>query len=114
MRAATTELGASGLIISALDEVCWLFNVRGGDVSCNPVALAYAYVDHDTAHSSLWTRPRCQRTYMKRCKRRLSGYKRLRPRVALFEGGGGGSYGLRRPIEVLRGCGGCDSRAQPY
>ena len=49
VRAATTELGASGLIISALDEVCWLFNVRGGDVSCNPVCLAYAYVDHDTA-----------------------------------------------------------------
>ncbi len=49
VRTATTELGASGLIISALDEVCWLFNVRGGDVSCNPVCLAYAYVDHDTA-----------------------------------------------------------------
>ena len=49
MRAATVELGASGLVISALDEVCWLFNVRGGDVACNPVALAYAYIDHDTA-----------------------------------------------------------------
>jgi len=49
VRAATSKLGASGLVVSALDEVCWLFNVRGGDVACNPVALAYAYVDHASA-----------------------------------------------------------------
>ena len=49
VRDATADLGATGLVVSALDEVCWLFNVRGGDVACNPVALAYAYVDHASA-----------------------------------------------------------------
>jgi len=35
---------ASSLLVSALDEVSWLFNIRGGDVQYNPVALSYAVV----------------------------------------------------------------------
>ena len=30
--------------MTALDEVAWLLNVRGGDVACNPVALSFALV----------------------------------------------------------------------
>ncbi len=30
------------MLVSALDEVAWLFNVRGGDVEFNPVTIAYA------------------------------------------------------------------------
>ncbi|CEP17177.1 hypothetical protein [Parasitella parasitica] len=33
-----------GIIVSALDEVAWLFNLRGSDVDCNPVFYAYAVV----------------------------------------------------------------------
>jgi Xaa-Pro aminopeptidase len=36
--------GAGSLVVTALDEVAWLFNIRGGDVECNPVTLAYAVV----------------------------------------------------------------------
>ena len=37
------------LVISPLDEVAWLFNVRGGDTECNPVTLGYGLVGKDTA-----------------------------------------------------------------
>ncbi len=29
-------------ILSKLDDIMWLFNIRGGDIACNPVALSYA------------------------------------------------------------------------
>jgi Xaa-Pro aminopeptidase len=35
--------------LSALDEIAWLFNVRGGDVEFNPVVIAYAIVTADAA-----------------------------------------------------------------
>lgn len=35
-------------IITALDEVAWLFNLRGRDVEYNPVALSYAVIMEDT------------------------------------------------------------------
>ena len=42
--AATRAAGADTLCVSALDEIAWLLNVRGGDVTHCPVALAYALV----------------------------------------------------------------------
>ncbi|KAI8982649.1 peptidase M24, structural domain-containing protein [Pilobolus umbonatus] len=36
-----------GLIVSALDEVAWLFNLRGSDVVCNPVFYAYALITEE-------------------------------------------------------------------
>lgn len=36
--------GADLQIITALDEVAWTFNLRGSDVECNPVFLAYACI----------------------------------------------------------------------
>jgi Xaa-Pro aminopeptidase len=33
-----------GLIVSALDEIAWLFNLRGSDIAFNPVFLSYAFV----------------------------------------------------------------------
>ena len=46
-RAALLEKKADALIVSPLDEVAWLFNVRGGDLSFNPVALGYGIVTQD-------------------------------------------------------------------
>jgi len=34
----------AGLIITMLDEICWLFNVRGSDIPFNPLFFAYCYV----------------------------------------------------------------------
>ncbi|EFA82726.1 peptidase M24 family protein [Heterostelium album PN500] len=35
---------ADYMVISALDEIAWLFNLRGSDISFNPVFLSYAIV----------------------------------------------------------------------
>lgn len=32
------------LLLSKLDDLMWLLNIRGGDVECNPVALSYAFL----------------------------------------------------------------------
>ena len=44
VRSALRENGANLVIITALDEIAWLFNIRGNDVECNPVAVAYAVI----------------------------------------------------------------------
>lgn len=47
-----SELQRSGItanLISSLDDVAWLFNIRGSDVPCNPVVLAFALVTSDDA-----------------------------------------------------------------
>jgi Xaa-Pro aminopeptidase len=42
--------GAEAMLISALDEIAWLFNMRGSDVDFTPVAIAHAYVsEKDTS-----------------------------------------------------------------
>jgi Xaa-Pro aminopeptidase len=40
-------MGADRQIITALDEIAWTFNLRGSDVECNPVFLAYAVVSKE-------------------------------------------------------------------
>lgn len=42
--------GAKSLVISKLDDIMWLFNIRGGDVECNPVALSYALIGTEEVH----------------------------------------------------------------
>lgn len=41
------ERQADAVVLSALDSIAWVFNVRGADVSHTPVALAYAIVNAD-------------------------------------------------------------------
>lgn len=35
------------LFLSSLDDIMWLFNLRGSDIACNPVALSYALVGRE-------------------------------------------------------------------
>jgi Xaa-Pro aminopeptidase len=44
VRAAMAQLGANRHFISTLDDIAWLFNLRGADVSYNPVFLAHALI----------------------------------------------------------------------
>ena len=39
---ALGEKGCISLVLNALDQICWLFNLRGADIDCNPVFFAYA------------------------------------------------------------------------
>lgn len=44
VREALIEKKATDLLITTLDDIAWLFNLRGSDIECNPVFLAYALV----------------------------------------------------------------------
>ncbi len=41
---------ADGHLITTLDDIAWIFNLRGRDVECNPVAIAYALVERERAY----------------------------------------------------------------
>ena len=35
------SLGANALLVTTLDDICWLLNMRGSDIAFNPVFFAY-------------------------------------------------------------------------
>lgn len=39
--------GADCLILGALDEIAWTFNIRGTDVTYNPVVVSYAFISEE-------------------------------------------------------------------
>ena len=41
---------ADALVITALDEIAWLFNIRGSDLPYTPVLRAYAIITHGSIH----------------------------------------------------------------
>ena len=41
--------GANATIITMIDELAWVFNVRGNDVSFNPVAVGFGYIGEKEA-----------------------------------------------------------------
>lgn len=49
MRTEMKEAGATALAVTMLDEVAWLFNLRGSDVPHNPVFLSYALITQSSA-----------------------------------------------------------------
>jgi Xaa-Pro aminopeptidase len=48
-RAAMKQLGADRHFISTLDDIAYLFNLRGADVNFNPVFVSHALIEPDTA-----------------------------------------------------------------
>lgn len=52
MREALAAKKADAMIISALDEVAWLLNIRGNDVEYNPVVISYVVLEQ--AHCTLF------------------------------------------------------------
>ena len=50
LRTKLTDEHADVFILSALDDIAWLFNIRGNDVKYNPVVVAYALVDAEKAY----------------------------------------------------------------
>ena len=49
VRAAMVQRGASHHLVSTLDDIAWIFNLRGADVDYNPVFLAHALIDSNSA-----------------------------------------------------------------
>jgi len=48
IRECMQKSGAKYHLISSLDDIAWLFNIRGSDVKCNPVVLSFALLDPST------------------------------------------------------------------
>lgn len=49
VREVLKNSNADSILISSLDTIAWLFNIRGNDVHCNPVAVCHAYVSAQEA-----------------------------------------------------------------
>ena len=49
VRAKLKESAADALIVTMLDAIAWLFNIRGTDIQFNPLAISYAIVTHKDA-----------------------------------------------------------------
>lgn len=49
LREVMKARGADWHFIATLDDIAWLFNLRGGDVSFNPVFVSFALIGHDQA-----------------------------------------------------------------
>jgi Xaa-Pro aminopeptidase len=62
-RSAMHALGATHHFISTLDDIAWQFNLRGADVSFNPVFLAHALIGPQGL------RPRCSTEILHRPRR---------------------------------------------
>lgn len=50
VREEMQEKDANILLLSSLDDIAWLFNIRGSDVSFNPVVISYACVTEEKAY----------------------------------------------------------------
>lgn len=50
VRVALAARERSVLLLTKLDDVCWLFNMRGSDVEYNPLVYAYGAVSATAAH----------------------------------------------------------------
>lgn len=49
LREKMKELKTDAHVITTLDDICWLFNIRARDVKCNPVLMSYSYITMDSA-----------------------------------------------------------------
>ena len=49
VRAVMKKEQAAHLLITKLDDIMWLYNIRANDVDCNPVALAYTFISEKEA-----------------------------------------------------------------
>ncbi len=47
VRSRLQDAGADSLFLTKLDDLMWLFNIRGCDVACNPVAMSYGYITRE-------------------------------------------------------------------
>lgn len=80
LRKYIVEKGAYGVVVSALDEVAWLFNLRGSDVECNPVFYSYAIISK--ADAVLYVDPA---KVPDAVKEHLGSHVTLKPYDAIFD-----------------------------
>lgn len=88
------EQGHAGFLVSALDEVAWLFNLRGSDIPFNPLFFSYALVQPDAVTLYL------TQDKLAREKAELAGV-RVQPYEAVFADIAGLQAKLAGPQKLL-------------
>ena len=48
VREALRKKEADSFLLTSLDDIAWLLNIRGNDVECNPVVLSYLLLDSES------------------------------------------------------------------
>jgi len=91
----------AGMVVSMLDEVAWLFNLRGSDIPYNPVFFSYAAVTHDSATLYVDSAQLDDKVY-----EHLHGTVQIKPYDALFSDLNVLSQGPEQ--------GGADTKAKKY
>jgi len=43
-------IGANYYVISGLDDIAWLLNIRGRDIKCNPLTIAYSVISEEKCY----------------------------------------------------------------
>lgn len=54
VRESMSKKGCKSLVLSALDELAWLYNLRGSDIAYNPVFFAYSIVNTEGNGQTLY------------------------------------------------------------
>ena len=49
IRAKMAELGVDYHLFASLDDLAWIFNIRGNDVECNPVVMGFGVIGMESA-----------------------------------------------------------------
>lgn len=79
LRVKMRESGGSAIIISALDEIAWLLNLRGSDIPYNPVFFGYVIVTPN--YTTLY----CDsKKITEACEKHLDGLIDLKPYDEVF------------------------------
>lgn len=86
IRRALREVHADGMLMCALDDIAWTLNLRGADVHCNPVFIAYLLVTSRTAalfvHQEKLSEEVC--SYLTDCGVRTAPYETVREALANY------------------------------
>lgn len=88
VREHMTKMKAENYILTSLDDIAWLCNIRGGDVKFNPVALAYVLVGEDYAKLYIDKNkvPEDVKTKLEKQGFSIYGYNDIEDHVALLKG----------------------------
>ncbi|KAF8477396.1 putative Xaa-Pro aminopeptidase P [Kalaharituber pfeilii] len=79
-RTAKPVINSPGFVVSMLDEIMWLYNIRGSDIPYNPVSFSYAVVTPDKASLYIDSSKLTDEV-----KKHLGSEIEIRPYDAIFE-----------------------------
>ena len=80
--------GATGIILSSLDEIAWTLNLRGDDVHCNPLFISYLFLSENKNTLYILEEKITEevRSYLKEHEVEIEDYKNFSKNLKAFSG----------------------------